>query len=117
MKTPVYIFFLMTVLIIASGCSSPRKLSVKPDHVDMLVSLDGEEDDYYEELILWCDGEIIDSRKARWKSDNVDAATVDNSGWVTSKGTGTAVITARYKGVSAQSTINVTRKITSDSRR
>ena len=102
-------------LLSISACTSPV-LTVEPDHLEMLVSLDGEEDDYYEEIILKSNGETVDGRKARWRSDNNDVAVVDRSGWVTSKGVGAAKITVRYKGSSATCTVEVTRKITSDTR-
>ena len=111
---------LLTIILLSfilfSSCSSPD-LSIEPDHLEMLVSLDGEEDDYYEEIILRNDGEILDGRKAKWQSDNNDVAMVDRYGWVTSKGVGTAIITAYYRGASATCTVEVTRKTTSDTRR
>ena len=81
----------------------------------MPVSLDGEEDDYYEELILKCSGERVNGRKVNWHSDNTEVAVVDKTGWITSKGVGTAVISAEYKGSFVSCTVEVKRKITSDS--
>ena len=91
-------------------------LSLQPEKLDMLVSLDGEEDDYYEELTLRYKGERVDPKEAKWESDHPDIAEVDEYGWVTSTGVGTAIITAQYKGVSAECVIDVERKITSDTR-
>ena len=108
----IILFLAMTTF---SACSSPE-LTLEPEHLEMLVSLDGEEDDYYEEMTLKCDGRIVDGRRARWHSDNPDVASVDRHGWVTSKGVGLAVITARYKGTTAECSISVQRKITSDTR-
>ena len=91
-------------------------LSLQPEKLDMLVSLDGEEDDYYEELTLRYKGERVDPKEAKWESDHPEIAEVDEYGWVTSTGVGTAIITAQYKGVSAECVIDVERKITSDTR-
>ena len=46
----------------------------------------------------------------------LNIAEVDEYGWVTSTGVGTAIITAQYKGVSAECVVDVERKITSDTR-
>ena len=35
-------------VMIISGCTAPS-LSIEPHHLEMLVSLDGEEDEYYED--------------------------------------------------------------------
>ena len=43
-------------------------LSLQPEKLDMLVSLDGEEDDYYEELTLRYKGERVDPKEAKWES-------------------------------------------------
>ena len=91
-------------------------LSLQPEKLNMLVSLDGEEDDYYEELTLRYKGERVDPKEAKWESDHPEIAEVDEYGWVTSTGVGTAIITAQYKGVSAECVIDVERKITSDTR-
>ena len=91
-------------------------LSLQPEKLDMLVSLDGEEDDYYEELTLRYKGERVDPKEAKWESDHPEIAEVDEYGWVTSTGVGTAIITAQYKGVSAECVIDVERKITRDTR-
>ena len=91
-------------------------LSLQPEKLNMLVSLDGEEDDYYEELTLRYKGERVDPKEAKWESDHPDIAEVDEYGWVTSTGVGTAIITAQYKGVSAECVVDVERKITSDTR-
>ncbi len=89
-------------------------LKLEPDHLDMLVSLDGEEDDYYEELILTANGKKVPSSKIRWESDHPEIADVDELGWVTSKGIGTATITAYYGGEKLKCTIHVNQKITTD---
>ena len=89
-------------------------LSLQPEKLNMLVSLDGEEDDYYEELTLRYKGERVDPKEAKWESDHPEIAEVDEYGWVTSTGVGTAIITAQYKGVSAECVVDVERKITSD---
>ena len=91
-------------------------LSLQPEKLNMLVSLDGEEDDYYEELTLRYEGEKVEPKEAKWESDHPEIAEVDEYGWVTSTGVGTAIITAQYKGVSAECVIDVERKITSDTR-
>ena len=91
-------------------------LSLQPEKLDMLVSLDGEEDDYYEELTLRYEGEKVEPKEAKWESDHPEIAEVDEYGWVTSTGVGTAIITAQYKGFSAECVIDVERKITSDTR-
>ena len=91
-------------------------LSLQPEKLNMLVSLDGEEDDYYEELTLRYKGERVDPKEAKWESDHPEIAEVDEYGWVTSTGVGTAIITAQYKGVSAECVVDVERKITSDTR-
>ena len=91
-------------------------LSLQPEKLNMLVSLDGEEDDYYEELTLRYKGERVDPKEAKWESDHPEIAEVDEYGWVTSTGVGTAIITAQYKGVSAECVIDVERKIISDTR-
>lgn len=104
---------LLLVLLSLSGCSSPE-LTLQPDQLQMPVSLDGEEDDYYEELTLLADGEVIKAAKARWRSEDTAVATVDRFGWVTSRGVGKTQITAKYKGSSAVCEVEVTRKITSD---
>ena len=91
-------------------------LSLQPEKLNMLVSLDGEEDDYYEELTLRYEGEKVEPKEAKWESDHPEIAEVDEYGWVTSTGVGTAIVTAQYKGVSAECVIDVERKITSDTR-
>jgi hypothetical protein len=93
-----------------------QDLSLQPEKLNMLVSLDGEEDDYYEELTLWYRGKKVDAKDAEWKSDNPDIAEIDEYGWVTSTGVGTTIITAQYNGTSAECVVNVERKITSDTR-
>ena len=111
------IWILISILMcISLMACTPPDLTLEPDHLEMLVSLDGEEDDYYEEISLKCNGEMIKGRRAEWHSDNPDVAVVDRDGWVTSKGVGTAVISAKYRGASAKCTVEVTRKITSDTR-
>ncbi len=90
------------------------ELELQPEHVEMLVSLDGEEDDYYEELTLTANGEKVSSGKVRWESDHPEIAEVDEYGWVTSMWPGTATITASYGGKKTSCTVHVTQKITSD---
>ncbi len=90
-------------------------LKLEPEHLEMLVVLDGEEDDQYEELILTANGRRVPSKKARWESDHPEIVEVDESGWVTSMWIGTATITAYYAGEKLKCTIHVTQKITSDS--
>ena len=102
-------------VMIISGCTAPS-LSIEPHHLEMLVSLDGEEDEYYEEIALNCNGKRVDGNLVQWYSDNTEVAVVDQHGWVTSKGVGTALITAKYKGFSVGCTVEVKRKITSDTR-
>ncbi len=91
-----------------------HELKLEPDHLDMLVSLDGEEDEYYEELILTANGKKVPSSKVRWESDHPEIADVDELGWVTSMGIGTATITAYYGGEKQKCTVHVTQKITTD---
>ena len=105
---------LLLIPLTISACAHPA-LTLEPDHLDMLVSLDGEEDDYYEELILRCNGQRVNGRKVNWHSDNTDVAVVDKTGWITSKGAGTAVISAGFRGGTVSCTVEVKRKITSDS--
>ena len=114
-KRIVIICLLILLAAFAVWKLSPAKITVEPDHLDMLVSLDGEEDDYYEELTLRCNGIKIKAEKASWHSDNTDVAEVDRYGWVTSMGVGKATITAEYRGSRAQCSVEVTQKITSDS--
>ncbi len=90
------------------------ELKLKPDHLDMLVSLDGEEDEYYEALILTANGKKVPSSKVRWESDHPEIADVNELGWVTSMGIGTATITAYYGGENLNCTVHVTQKITTD---
>ena len=108
------IWLLILLALSLSACSSPE-LVLEPAHIEMLVSLDGEEDDYYEEVILISDGEVINSRRAKWSSENPDIAEVHN-GWITSKGVGETTVTATYRGSSAKCTVEVKQKITSDTR-
>lgn len=89
-------------------------LTIEPDHLNMLVSLDGEEDEYYEELTLRYGTKKIPPQNAIWNSDNPNIAEVDKYGWVTSMGVGKTTITAWYNGEFAHCTVAVTRKITSD---
>ena len=105
---------LLFVLVFALSSCAPPTLTLDPQQVDMWVNLDGEEDDYYEELRLSCNGEEVGGIWVRWHSNNPDVATVDRFGQVTSRGVGTAVITARYRGACATCTVEVKRKITSD---
>ena len=114
-KKLAFIIFCLLITIFDSSCTPPV-LTLEPEHFEMLVSLDGEEDDYYEELILKSNGKRVDGKKAKWYSDQTDVAVVDKFGWVTSKGIGRAVITAVYKGSSVSCTVEVERKITSDTR-
>ena len=104
------VFFLFLAL---AGCAVPE-LAIEPQSLQMLVSLDGEEDEYYEELILMADGQVIDGRKARWRSDDQKVATVDRFGWVTSRGVGETFVTAAYRGARVSCRVEVKRKITSD---
>lgn len=112
--------FLITGIIIISllvvcGCTEDAKeVELQPDHLEMLVNLDGEWDEYYEELTLKCNGKKVDGKDVDWQSDDPAVAEVDEEGWVTSMGVGETIITARYKGASAQCTVKVTQKITSD---
>ena len=94
--------------------AKPAQISLEPNHLDMLVSLDGEEDDYYEELILKCNGIRVKAEKVKWHSDDPGIAEVDKYGWVTSMGVGKTTITAEYRGSCAECTVEVTQKITSD---
>ncbi len=112
---------LITGLIIIIGtlftcvaCGAPTEITLKPDHLEMLVSLDGEWDEYYEELTLLNNGKKVDSKKVEWHSENPEIAEVDEDGWVTSMGVGTTTINAEYKGSTVQCTVEVTQKITSD---
>ena len=108
-----FLFFILVLMALLPSCTKPA-LSLQPSHFEMLVSLDGEEDDYYQELILRDNGRVVDGRRARWSSDHEEVAVVDRSGWVTSKGVGTATITVKYMGGTATCTVEVKRKITSD---
>lgn len=102
-------------LLLICGCAREAKeLTLQPDHLEMLVNLDGEWDEYYEELTLECDGKRVDGNEAEWYSEDPEIAEVDEEGWVTSMGVGKTTITVRYKGASAQCTVKVTQKITSD---
>ena len=120
MKKDRYLLFLICLLLIITGAVVGKairpavELILEPDHFDMLVSLDGEEDDYYQELTLRCNGKTVAGQKARWHSDDPAVAVVDRYGWVTSKGVGRTVITAVYKGAAVQCRVEVRRKITSD---
>ena len=109
----IAVIAIIGVVIIWHTLSS-KTISLEPDHLEMLVSLDGEENEYYEELILRHKGWKVDSRKVSWQSEDSDIAEVDEYGWVTSMGVGTTKITARYKGSVAECTVEVTQKITSD---
>lgn len=109
------------LIIVAAGALfswkavfAPVELTLKPDHLDMLVSLDGEWDEYYEELTLKCNGKKVKGEKAVWHSDDPNIAEVDEEGWVTSMGVGTTTITAQYRGATARCVVEVTQKITSD---
>ena len=101
-------------MAVRRAVSAPSEVTLEPDHLEMLVSLDGEEDEYYEELILKCNGSKVNSKRVRWFSEDPDIAEVDRYGWVTSMGVGTTTITARYKGAVAECKVEVTQKITSD---
>lgn len=92
----------------------PAHLTLRPDHLQMHVSLDGEADEYYEELTLRNNGIKVKAEKAKWHSDNTDVAEVDRYGWITSMGVGKTTITAEYKGATAKCVVVVTRKVTSD---
>lgn len=94
--------------------SSPAEITLEPDHLEMLITLDGEFDEYYEELTLKCNGKKVKGEKVEWHSDDPEIAEVDESGWVTSMGVGSTVITARYKGTTVQCPVEVTQRITSD---
>lgn len=114
-----YLITILALLIIIVSfvvwrAAAPAKITMTPDHLDMLVSLDGEEDDYYEKLTLRNNGIKIKAEKATWHSDNPDVAEIDRDGWVTSMGVGKATITAEYKGSRAQCVVVVKQKITSD---
>ena len=118
MKKRITIIFIVAAIIIGAVAVwhtiSAEKIALEPDHLEMLVSLDGEEDEYYEELVLRYKGWKVNSRKVSWQSKDPDIADVDEYGWVTSKGVGTTTITAQYKGSVAECTVEVTQKITSD---
>lgn len=109
----ISVLVLCTIFVVLQNII-PAHLTLKPDHLDMLVALDGEEDEYYEELTLRCNGIKVKAENANWHSDNTDVAEVDRYGWVTSMGVGKATITAEYRGASAKCSVVVTRKITSD---
>ena len=108
-------WMLAAVALFLAACTPPE-LTLEPEHVQMLISLDGEEDEYYEELTLLCNGEAVDGRRASWRSSDQKVVTVDRFGWATSRGVGEAQVTAKYRGASASCTIEVKRKITSDTR-
>ena len=119
MKKRGLIILVIAVIVIGATAvwhtvSSPSKVTIEPDHIDILVSLDGEYDEYYEELKLKCNGLRVNSEKVSWKSDDPDIAEVDEYGWVTSMGVGSTTITAQYKGCVAECVVKVTQKITSD---
>lgn len=117
-KRGLIILVIAVTVIVAAAvlyiASSPPKVKLDPDHLEMLVSLDGEFDEYYEELKLKCNGLRVNSEKVSWKSDDPNIAEVDEYGWVTSMGVGTTTITAQYKGCVAECVVKVTQKITSD---
>lgn len=93
----------------------PTHLVIQPSHLNMLVCFEGEEDEYYEELTVLYKGIQVKPNKITWTSENPDIAIIENDGWVTSTGVGKTVITAEYKGLTAQCEVKVTEKITSDS--
>jgi hypothetical protein len=92
----------------------PPKLRLEPDHLVMWVSLDGEFDEYYEELKLICNGLPVKADKIIWTSEDPDIAEVDKDGWVTSMKVGETGIKANYRGKTAECRVRIKRKITSD---
>lgn len=109
----ISVLVLFTLFVVVHSIM-PVHLTLKPDHLKMLVSLDGEEDEYYEELTLRNNGIKVKAEKVKWHSEDTDVAEVDRYGWITSMGVGKTTITAEYKGASAKCEVVVTRKITSD---
>lgn len=104
----------ISAIILIRQSSSSNPLTLKPDHLKMLVSLDGEEDEYYEELTLKYKGKTVKARDVTWVSKDPSIAEVDEDGWVTSRGVGSTTIIATYKGKSVRCTVDVIQKITSD---
>ena len=110
------IVLILTIYLLCQPKGKQMNVSLKPDHLDMLVSLDGEEDEYYEQLTLFCNGKKVDSKKAKWYSEDPEIAIIEEDGWVTSMGVGSTEIVVKYKGHTARCYVNVTQKITSDTR-
>ena len=65
----------------------------------------------YKKLALTYNGEAVSSDRVKWKSSNTSVATV-SSGRVTGQKPGTAVITATYKGETAECAVTVIQGVT-----
>ncbi|MED1919931.1 Ig-like domain-containing surface protein, partial [Bacillus thuringiensis] len=59
-----------------------------------------------ETVKLTYDGDTLSGSKATWRTNRSSVATVDN-GVITAKGTGTATITAEYKGYEVEIEVTV----------
>lgn len=79
-------------------------LALDTDHVSMARGSTAQ----LNATVTAADPVIVENEPVVWSSDNEGVATVDENGVVTAQGTGGAVITADFRGVTATAAITVT---------
>ncbi len=97
-------------LILIASCTDRNVTAVNVSHVEIVpdaVSVAVGESTQLTVNLRDSGGNVLDGRQVRWSSSDATVAEIEADGTVTGVGGGTAVITARIDGVSAQAMVTV----------
>lgn len=107
MKKIKILFMLLSLLLVVTACKDDKEVLKPIEKIEMNpTSIAIHKDEGYKILIrikpVEFSNEVIE-----WKSSNEEIATVDNEGYVSAKKEGEVVISARCKGLEAQTKVQI----------